>query len=638
MQLKPGTLLHGGTYRILNAAKINPQHKDTYLGQGSFGITYLAEHTSLGKKVAIKEFFMKELNSRGDDGSITGMSDGSLSHNYALKFKKEAINLSHLEHPNIVRVTDSFDENGTYYYVMDYIDGMNLNDYIKKYSPSEVTAIKIIKDVAKALEYMHEEKHMLHLDLKPGNIMRRNSDGHIFLIDFGLSKHYDGNGAPETSTTIGLGTAGYAPIEQANQAKNGEFRPTIDVYALGATLYKLLTGETPPVASELVSDDELLKESLRKHGVSGFLALAVVNAMMPSVKKRTQSIRAFIESLPSAGNATSSVDASSNDETEETEFINPSAENEETVFADDSVDNHPDLKEKYSSHEFKRKNKTTKRFGLVVIAILIIVFAGLIVFNSSNSDTPSGTSSEVSYANGVLKINEVTYEMINVNCGSFDMGATSEIKEPFDDEKPVHNVTLTNNYRIGKTEVTKALWDAVMGTSISGSNNQNKPVNGCTWDDCKVFISKLNSMTNMKFRLPTEAEWEFAARGGNMTKKYQYSGSNNLSDIAWFDENSSDNTHDVATKQANELGLYDMSGNVWEFCEDYYGYYPKGKCTNPIGPSKDDAPRLYNTDFKGHILRGGSCNMNKRNCRVSNRIDDSEPIMGNWGFRLVLPN
>ena len=281
-QLIIGTLLHGGTYKI-----------EKILGQGSFGITYLAEHTNLGKKVAIKEFFMKELNSRGEDGSITGMSDSSLSQNYCQKFKKEAINLSRLDHPNIVRVTDSFSENGTFYYVMDFIEGQNLNDYVKSHYIDEAEAVSIIKSVADALIYMHEEKHMLHLDLKPGNVMRRNSDGHVFLIDFGLSKHYSTDGQPETSTTIGLGTAGYAPIEQGNQAKNGEFRPTIDVYALGATFYKLLTRETPPPASDLVSDDELLENKLREKGVSDNLIKVVTEAMCPNVRKRTQTIREF---------------------------------------------------------------------------------------------------------------------------------------------------------------------------------------------------------------------------------------------------------------------------------------------------------------------------------------------------------
>lgn len=329
-QLIIGTLLHGGTYKIENI-----------LGQGSFGITYLAEHTNLGKKVAIKEFFMKELNSRGEDGSITGMSDSSLSQNYCQKFKKEAINLSRLDHPNIVRVTDSFSENGTFYYVMDFIEGQNLNDYIKSHYIDEAEAVSIIKSVADALIYMHEEKHMLHLDLKPGNVMRRNSDGHVFLIDFGLSKHYSTDGQPETSTTIGLGTAGYAPIEQGNKAKNGEFRPTIDVYALGATFYKLITRETPPPASDLVSDDELLENKLREKGVSDNLIKVVTEAMCPNVRKRTQSVREFRDALTDCSVQTpeSIPTKSAEKETIVVKKVAQTTDGEETVVADKGTKN-----------------------------------------------------------------------------------------------------------------------------------------------------------------------------------------------------------------------------------------------------------------------------------------------------------
>ena len=390
-QLIIGTLLHGGTYKI-----------EKILGQGSFGITYLAEHTNLGKKVAIKEFFMKELNSRGEDGSITGMSDSSLSQNYCQKFKKEAINLSRLDHPNIVRVTDSFSENGTFYYVMDFIEGQNLNDYIKSHYIDEAEAVSIIKSVADAIIYMHEEKHMLHLDLKPGNVMRRNSDGHIFLIDFGLSKHYSTDGQPETSTTIGLGTAGYAPIEQGNQAKNGEFRPTIDVYALGATFYKLLTRETPPPASDLVSDDELLENKLREKGVSDNLIEVVTEAMCPNVRRRTQSIREFKGNLDCIKSETqATINVTSDDTiagTGKEETIVTSAEdfkkagNVSYSTYDNDNNEQDESQEEIVEYEYEEEPSFIEKYWKYGVAVAVVLLG--IYFCSNWNSSPSSLQSD----------------------------------------------------------------------------------------------------------------------------------------------------------------------------------------------------------------------------------------------------
>lgn len=315
---------------------------ESVLGQGSFGVTYKAKAFTVMKgkfgeelvetntPKAIKEFFMKEVNERDESGSITGMSEGSLSYNYAQKFKKEAENLASMNHPNIVKVIDFISANNTYYYVMDFIEGENLNVYLKHHKMSEEEATATIVEVAKALRYMHEEKHMLHLDLKPGNIMRRNSDGHIFLIDFGLSKHYSADGVPETSTSVGLGTPGYAPIEQANSKNAKQFRATLDVYALGATFYKLLTGQTPPSADELVSDEELINDELAKFDISNESKMTIEHSMMPSVKYRTKDVKGFLADLnPEEYIITSKEDNLHNDEvTVIAEVISPIAEKE----------------------------------------------------------------------------------------------------------------------------------------------------------------------------------------------------------------------------------------------------------------------------------------------------------------------
>lgn len=233
---------------------------------------------------------------------------------------------------------------------------------------------------------------------------------------------------------------------------------------------------------------------------------------------------------------------------------------------------------------------------------------------SQSKPTKGGTvkrvATKASYSNGTLTVNGIKYNMVWVEGGTFRMGATSEQDgDAYDNEKPVHSVTLSGYY-IGKTEVTQALWKAVMGRNWSRFKGDDLPVENVSWYDCQEFIRKLNSLTGQHFRLPTEAEWEFACRGGNNSRGYKYSGSNYIDNVAWYDGNSGGNTHPVATKSPNELGIYDMSGNVWEWCADWYGKYSSGAQTNPKGPY-DGSYRVY---------RGGSWDSLARNCRSSNRF------------------
>ena len=216
---------------------------------------------------------------------------------------------------------------------------------------------------------------------------------------------------------------------------------------------------------------------------------------------------------------------------------------------------------------------------------------------------------KVEVNSGRFTVNGVSFEMVRVEGGTFRMGATSEQEaDDWDREKPVHSVTLSSYY-IGKTEVTQALWKAVMGSNPSSFKGDNLPVECVSWDDCQEFIRKLNSMTGQNFRLPTEAEWEFACRGGNNSRGYKYSGSNYIDDVAWYAGNSGIETQPVAAKSPNELGIYDMSGSVLEWCNDWYGGYRCGAQTNPKG-SYDESTRVY---------RGGSWNSYARGCRSSFR-------------------
>lgn len=378
-----GTILHGEAYdyKIMDV-----------LGQGTFGITYKAKvemKGALGRLdsnmyVAVKEFFMKEVNGRENSSVTSGStSNGGLFYYYRDKFEREARNLSTLSHPNIVKVLEAFHANGTTYYSMEYIDGISLDKKIAQSPQGRMPlteAIETLKQIGAAIAFMHS-RNMLHLDVKPGNVMMRK-DGTAVLIDFGLSKQYTSDGEPESSTKVGAGTPGYAPIEQASYHEGKGFPTMMDVYALGGTLFKMLTGQRPPEASEILNEG-FPTDSLRQLFIPDNIVNSISKAMAPLKKDRWQTVDEFVKHLDEHGEHTIYEDTSSE-----------SARSESTTFDDrkfshklqgDFEDNDEDQTESWFT-----RNKVV----CTVAALLIALVVGLYVTNLKTDKEPQTAATE----------------------------------------------------------------------------------------------------------------------------------------------------------------------------------------------------------------------------------------------------
>ena len=357
MQLQSKATLQEGKYRI-----------EAVLGQGGFGITYLATQKIVVKggigeleteiKVAIKEFFMKDVCNRDSHTSyITIPSVGSkeLVERFRQKFIKEAQNISRLKHPNIVKVLDVFEENGTAYYVMEYSPGGSLQQYLSENAPLQETEILYyIRKIADALDYIHSQ-HMIHLDIKPGNILRRDNAEPV-IIDFGLSKQYDEWGYQTSTTPVGI-SAGYAPIEQYKKGGNQTFSPSTDIYSLGATLYKMITGNTPPDASDIIDNGLSLPEN-----ISPGIKEVIRKAMETRRSDRPQTISEFLAILD---DREKQYDESNGETTILNEEIKEKKQN-----------NIQSITQQTIKKEVKQKPKNKKIYyiGLSCIAAILIIF------------------------------------------------------------------------------------------------------------------------------------------------------------------------------------------------------------------------------------------------------------------------
>lgn len=378
-----GTILHGEAYdyKIMDV-----------LGQGTFGITYKAKvemKGALGRLdsnmyVAVKEFFMKEVNGRENSSVTSGStSNGGLFHYYRDKFEREARNLSTLSHPNIVKVLEAFHANGTTYYSMEYIDGISLDKKIAQSPQGRMPlteAIETLKQISAAIAFMHS-RNMLHLDVKPGNVMMRK-DGTAVLIDFGLSKQYTSNGEPESSTKVGAGTPGYAPIEQASYHEGKGFPTMMDVYALGGTLFKMLTGQRPPEASEILNEG-FPADSLRQFFIPDNIVNSISKAMAPLKKDRWQTVDEFVKHLDEHGEHTIY------------EGANPESARSESTTFDDRKFSHK-LQGDFEDDDEDQAESWFARNMVVcaVAALLVALVVGLYVTNSRTDKEPQTAATE----------------------------------------------------------------------------------------------------------------------------------------------------------------------------------------------------------------------------------------------------
>ena len=696
-KLPVGTLLFNGKYRI-----------EQFLAAGGFGNTYRARDLQFDEQVAVKELFLKEACGRTSDTLLVSVSltaNQKSFESFREKLRKEARRLRKLHNPHIVAVRDLFDENGTTYYAMDYIEGQSLARRLKvdrSPLPEREVMTVILPQLLDALATVHAAG-IWHLDLKPDNIMQ-TPGGNIVLIDFGASKqpHVE-DGALQLSSTTNYLTKGYAPSEQM-AGKMEKYGPWTDFYALGATLFNLLTNECPPERIDLADNPHFLQDSLR--AMSPATVNLIVWMMNDGTKQRPQNvekIRAFLKenmngtfgngqgTRASHGSSSSASASAQNASRSSSSEAEQSDGNEGTVIRDeeqDSASYDPATSSsssdsaKNASQSFSMEAENPDGNGGTVVrdreqdsvsydsatssggqistdaeherlmkwwSRLLVNMKGAIgmerkdkpkqMLTAKSNKPKRGLSNLKGHLSSVpnlqQELDKLANNMVYVQGGTFMMGfgddgqftvvTHADESETDNDEKPTHRVTLSSYY-ICKYEVTQLLWESVMGSNSSQIKGDNLPVECVSWYDCQQFISKLNALTGQHYRLPTEAEWEFAARGGNISRKYKYSGSNILSNVAWYDGNCVLTTHPVGIKSPNELGLYDMSGNVDEWCLDWYGSYKCSAQTNPAGPSIG----------MNRVLRGGSWGSSDSYCRVSRRkYDTPDSRSGYIGLRLV---
>ncbi len=590
--LQPKTKLCNGKYTI-----------EKKIGEGGFGITYKAVQIGLGRIVCIKEYFPAGKcirNTQNNTVLLQGITN-EIYEKHRNSFVREAQTLASLHHPNIVEVIDVFDENNTSYMVMPFIEGRSLQSIVTTEGKlAYPIAVNYMAQITNAVGYIHE-KHLLHRDIKPDNIMI-TSDYKAILIDFGSARKFEQD---KTQMHTSMLTHGYAPTEQyTSNSRKGEYT---DIYAIGATLYFILTAQVPVEAAARLTEKMPEPKELSPE-IPPEANRTILKAMQIKAENRHQTITEFMDDLRN---------------------IRPSK------LIDESIGGEND----------KKKIKQIVIASISLLAIIITI--SILLINHIISDNNKNTATE--NKNKIITydfIGNAKYPMVKVEGGKFTMGDTRNIAEEDKEEEYLAHSVYVDDFYIGQFEVSQELWYDIMGDNPSEYqpthddsgkeySKQEKgkfPIENITYNEVQDFINKLNKSTGKQFSLPTEAEWEYAARGGRKSKGYNYSGTESPDNILFNRKHPSNIENKLSI---NEIGIHQMSGNVAEWCLDYYSetFYKKSKnSNNPI----NNTPNSDNS----HVVRGGGHNDDDPQCVTVYYRDclDGKKSKDYIGFRLVIRN
>jgi len=546
------------------------------IGIGGMGIVYLAKHRFRNEMVAIK----------------------SLSPQYAQdegvrkRFIQEAKILNELQHPNIVRVLDFIELPGELHLVMEYIEGRTLSQMIGKEVGPIIyeKAIPLFLQILEGIKYAHS-KGIVHRDIKPSNILI-TPDNQVKITDFGIARIEGAESHTKTGTK--MGTLFYMSPEQIH-GKNVDERS--DIYSLGVTLYEMLAGRLPFSKEENTSEFAIMN--------------IIVNDDFPDPREYYPGIPQWLVSIIKVA-----ISKNPRQRISVEEFIRLIDPRSKGMLIPKPVDNLNPINSPESRNDFAENSaRRTPKKIYISFSILIPIIGLLLFFYFYRTDTAKNANSE----------SALLPKLTMVKGGWFSMGSDS--RDAGTDEKPIHKVFI-DDFFIGTYEVTQSEWELIMGSNPAYFNQPEKPVEQVSWYEVQEYITKLNLKTGKHYRLPTEAEWEYAAKGGQEGRGYRYSGSNESEEVGWSITNSSDITHHIGAKKPNELGVYDMSGNVFEWCNDMYDgfYYINSPERNPKG----------GTIAKDRVIRGGSWKNNSNVERTSFRGNiAAESRRNTTGFRLA---